>query len=397
MKSKQNTLPKYDEDGMPNVNDFIKNPDAYKNTAIKDEAESNKRAKKKEVNSEYVPEKYQDIIVHYKKALQMKDNGEMDVKTIPTGLPSIDKTLGGGFGEGELIVIAGRTHEGKSAISLWIAEVMSRTHRVLFVSLEMTLIKNMKKFSVLVGNSSSDRNIHFMNGVFLMSGIVKIVEDWQNHYKHFDIIFIDYIQKMQIKGNDEQRELSKAMKNLHELAVKINKPIVIVSQLNRAFAMEKDKGPQLHHMSKCGDVENIADKILAVERKEEGKSILHILKNRDQGTKGKVSLNFNKTTAQFEESEIKADWVNAETVKNEKNSLWPKDWDKKISECAINEEGTIHSQSVLNHLIPNFEKKSEKEKKKLGTELGLMLKKIGYISNGRKIIKGKRVTEYRKK
>ena len=51
--------------------------------------------------------------------------------------PSIDNILGG-FAQGGLYVMAARPGVGKSALGIALADMIARTHTVLYVSLEMT-------------------------------------------------------------------------------------------------------------------------------------------------------------------------------------------------------------------------------------------------------------------
>ena len=53
---------------------------------------------------------------------------------IPTGFPSIDRILGGGFRRGDLIVLGGEVGSGKSALALAIALRVAAKHAVSYLS-----------------------------------------------------------------------------------------------------------------------------------------------------------------------------------------------------------------------------------------------------------------------
>jgi len=65
-------------------------------------------------------------------------DGAAPPDTIPTGFPSLDELLGGGFRRGDLIVLGGDTGSGKSALALAIGLRVAETGRsTLFLTAEM--------------------------------------------------------------------------------------------------------------------------------------------------------------------------------------------------------------------------------------------------------------------
>lgn len=89
------------------------------------------------------------------------------VKRLPTGLAPIDELMGGGIGQGEVCVIAGKSGSGKSLLAQGILEV-NLQHLDLFVSIEMDLVQVFLRSMPIWG----DRPGHAMSA--------KHVRDWFN-------------------------------------------------------------------------------------------------------------------------------------------------------------------------------------------------------------------------
>ena len=65
------------------------------------------------------------------------DVNEGNRQTIKVGFPALDGILGG-FAQGGLYIIAARPGVGKSAFGIAAADMIAKSHRVLYASLEMT-------------------------------------------------------------------------------------------------------------------------------------------------------------------------------------------------------------------------------------------------------------------
>ncbi len=249
------------------------------------------------------------------------------MKGLSTGYDELDKIISGL--QGRLYVLAGRPGSGKSAFALNIALNISKSHKVLFISLEMA------KDEVM------DRAVANLSGVFL-SNIENGFNDIQSSTEkakqsenmrlalpHFtsgnltiwdntdisiadltlecqrlkraegvDLIVVDYLGLMvQNSGNevDELGQISRALKNL---SAKINTPIIALHQVNRECEKRNDKRPKMGDLRGSGKIEENANVVMFTYRDDyyEKDYSLHtnvleviIDKNRS-GKKGLVKL-----------------------------------------------------------------------------------------------------------
>lgn len=189
----------------------------------------------------------------YLNTLGKRMSGE--IKALSTGLSDIDKEIVG-FNGGDLITIFAFSGVGKTALANQIGlNIIRQKKRVLFFSLEMPkeqirdrMISNItnipfKKIkysdlndnemeSVVKANSYISRNkgILISEEDELMSIIGKIqIEVMRNDV---DIIFIDYINLINISGNfkEEHHKVTECTRQLKKVAKMVNKPIVILAQ-----------------------------------------------------------------------------------------------------------------------------------------------------------------------
>lgn len=267
-------------------------------------------------------------------------SGEGKTHNIPTGFNIIDVKIGG-FGRGELVIIAGRPSMGKSLIAMNIAEnVAMRGGCVAVFSLEMTrenLIKRtiaslsetnlyhlmyggirqdeinrimsaqelITKLSELIC-IDTDANINVFN---IRARIRKVVQQIQSKGKRLDMIVIDYLQRMigdsNLKGRNLQiAEITRQLKNV---ALEFNIPVVCLSQLNRGSEQNSEKIPMLSNLRDSGAIEQDADKVIFIHREGYYKkddpdlrnsATLIIGKNRN-GEVGDVNLYFEPSIPKF--------------------------------------------------------------------------------------------------
>lgn len=264
----------------------------------------------------------------------------------PTGFPEIDEKLyGGGFWDGDFIIVAGATSGGKTTFALNIAANQAAIgKKVLIFSLEM---KTFKLFSRIhsakskvpgykirpnmseiygkevrerlrsTGSELANLPIGLIDSVKDMETIRRISK-WAVREEGVDEIIIDYLglatPKKGFKGSPYERarlnsELGK------ELALEISKPVIALSQLRRKYKEEKGaagtaKGnevePELDMLKNAGDIENDADTVIFLwgEKEEEGeqKPISDIKGKVDKQRNGelfKFDLKFAKDIFHF--------------------------------------------------------------------------------------------------
>lgn len=91
----------------------------------------------------------------------------------------------------------------------------------------------------------------------------------QNDHK-LSLVFIDYIQLISASGNSEnrQQEISEISRKLKAMARELNCPVIALSQLSRDVEKRQDKRPMLSDLRESGSLEQDADLVLFLYRKD---------------------------------------------------------------------------------------------------------------------------------
>lgn len=244
-----------------------------------------------------------------------------------TGFTRLDECLGGLEG-GDIIVIGARPAVGKSAFVTQILTNMGiQGKRVLLYNLEMT---NKQMYERLVSRQSGimmnrirqgkaflgDEKERFQKAntelkrldVWISSG-VKSVGEIRRECQHMgaDCIIIDYLQLIKTERHYANRasevgDISKAIKSL---AMELNRPIIVLSQLNRASEGRQTKEPTMSELRESGDIEQDASVIMLLwnlsEENERYKGV-KVEKNR-QGKTAKFQMEFVGEEMSFKEAE----------------------------------------------------------------------------------------------
>jgi replicative DNA helicase len=124
------------------------------------------------------------------------------------------------------------------------------------------------------------------------------------------LLIIDYLQLMtsgtSSSREGRQQEISEISRSVKSLARELNIPIVILSQLNRAVENRADHRPQLSDLRESGAIEQDADVVFLLTRKEyynkddePGLADLILAKQRN-GPTGEIKLHWSKDYTRFE-------------------------------------------------------------------------------------------------
>jgi replicative DNA helicase len=126
------------------------------------------------------------------------------------------------------------------------------------------------------------------------------------------VIVIDYVQIMPgiHSGSNSNRaqEIAEISRSLKTLALELDVPIILLSQLNREVESRTDKRPNISDLRESGALEQDADIILLLYRddyynredsKEKGLAEVNIAKNRS-GSTGTIKLAFLNQYTRFE-------------------------------------------------------------------------------------------------
>lgn len=251
---------------------------------------------------------------------------------LSTGFTELDE-MTAGLQPSDLVLIAGRTSKGKTAIAVNIARHVAVAHTVLFFSLEMS--KTQLLFRLLSGDARveahrmragvlGDKDWGKLSHAMAQISEAKLLIDdtpgigvmevrakaRQVRAEHgLDLIVVDYLQLMRGRGKFDNRtqEIGTISRGLKALAKELDVPVVALAQLSRATEARKDKRPQLSDLRESGDLENDADVVLLLHRPEgadvdegaEGLAEVIIAKQRN-GPTGSVKLAFLSEFTRFE-------------------------------------------------------------------------------------------------
>lgn len=251
---------------------------------------------------------------------------------VPTGFPSLDKMTYGGWGPGQLIILAARPSIGKTAIMLQMAKSAAKAGvPPTIFSLEMTKEELGKRLLFSTGKvTPQELTTGFVNEygygpamqeiqslpIYVndesrtLAGILSriTVSVMQERCR---VAFIDYLGLITI---DDMRkaslneQLAKATRELKLLAMRQRIPIVLLCQLNREAAKE-DGAPQLYHLRDSGSIEQDADIVLMLEQEKRISADLRdkpniniwVRKNRQFVKDVKLTVKPNETYSSFAE------------------------------------------------------------------------------------------------
>jgi replicative DNA helicase len=122
-----------------------------------------------------------------------------------------------------------------------------------------------------------------------------------------ELVVIDYLQLMQgrWRAENRQQEISEISRSLKALAKELNVPVVALSQLSRAVEARGEALPRLSDLRESGALEQDADLIMFLARKESapdaepGTTDVVIGKHRN-GPTGRLELVFHAEYTRFD-------------------------------------------------------------------------------------------------
>jgi len=238
---------------------------------------------------------------------------DSDITGIPTGIDELDKRTSG-WQAGEMIVLAARPSMGKTALALNFVEasMMGQDRPSLVFSMEMPADALMMRMLSSLGRIDQGK---IRNGQLteedwpkLSAAVAKIkgrplyIDDTaglspqevrgrarkvaRTHQNKLltenpnlsledaeaqsvpGMIMIDYLQLMQVPGNNEGRtqEISEISRSLKAIAKEFECPVIALSQLNRGVEQRPNKRPMNSDLRESGAIEQDADVILFIYR-----------------------------------------------------------------------------------------------------------------------------------
>jgi len=255
-----------------------------------------------------------------------------DITGLATGFRDLDR-LTAGLQRADFVIVAGRPSTGKTAFALNIAQHASLriNQPVLIFSLEMSAAQLVQRLlcaearvdsrSVRTGFLQSPDWRRLTDAAGRLSEAPLYIDDSANlsvleirakarrlkHEHGLELVVIDYLQLMQgrFRSENRQQEIAEISRSLKALAKDLDVPVVALSQLSRAVEARGDGAPRLSDLRESGALEQDADLIMFLARKEgapeeePGTVDLVIGKHRN-GPTGKVELVFKREYTRFE-------------------------------------------------------------------------------------------------
>lgn len=269
-----------------------------------------------------------------------KQEKEKDKPSRYTGIADIDRATGG-LHNGEVTVLAARPSVGKTALGVQIAmHVAQKGGRVAIFSREMTGTQLGKRMVAHEGLVDGQR---IRTGKLRDGDWDKIIEAsaeisrwnmWiddksatvaevravcmELKQKHgLDLVLIDYLQLLtpSDRSNSREREVAEMSRGIKVLALELDVPIILLSQLNRSVA---NKRPTLDTLRESGAIEQDADNVMFLHKpdwsdtmehdlelrkfiEQEGKVYMEIiLEKQRNGRTGVFSIVYNPPYLRFE-------------------------------------------------------------------------------------------------
>lgn len=260
--------------------------------------------------------------------------GEVTGDTIPTGFPSVDKLLGGGFRRRDLIVLGGDVGAGKSALALGIAlRVAQQGLGVALLSGEMDEERLMERALAIEGRVAVDELRNALMNDQTRAGIgaaaVRLrglplavlplaAPDFETATERLDplrqlsLAVFDYLQLVPPPTHSaratQDEDTALTLRRLKALALERQVVALVVAQLPRFEATRENPRPTLDDFGVLGAVKQHADVVLSLFREEmyapgggvEGATELLVAKNRN-GPTGFVDLYFYRRWMRFED------------------------------------------------------------------------------------------------
>ncbi|WP_029513765.1 replicative DNA helicase [Mycoplasmopsis primatum] len=227
-------------------------------------------------------------------------NKQQTISGVPTGYNELDN-LTQGFQPGEMIVLAARPGMGKTAFALNVANYASSNtkgnKKVVFFTLEMPSKQlvtrlfgintgiDLHKFKEPSLMSDDEFNKVQVNQRNTMTNLNLLIDEsaktdlptllWKcrrlSRTRGLDLIIIDYLQLLSLESGkparDRQNEVATISRNLKTLALELKVPVIALSQLSREVEKREDKRPILSDLRESGNIEQDADIVIFLYRK----------------------------------------------------------------------------------------------------------------------------------
>lgn len=259
--------------------------------------------------------------------------GGEGLRGVKTGFTELDRVLSG-LQKANLIILAARPGQGKTAITLNMAQFIATQEKkpVAIFSLEMSKEELVDRFLVAqadvdawrlkTGKLSEEDFTKLSDAMGQLAEAPIFIDDTPGlnlsemrskarrlHMEHgLGLIIVDYLQLVDPGRKVENRvqEVSIVSQALKNLARELNVPVLAASQLSRAVEQRGEKRPQLSDLRESGAIEQDADVVMFLYRPDVELDVTNhniptkvlIAKHRN-GATGEIDLLFRGDRIRF--------------------------------------------------------------------------------------------------
>lgn len=243
----------------------------------------------------------QTELITSEEALQaMEQRAEDPAGIVATGLSELDRQLRGGMRAGQLIVCGGRPGTGKSALMSQVVLNAARGHRPgLIASLEMTAGEIAERGLKTIGRQQFAELPVWFSEAAEFSKLVALIRLAKRRHS-IRLAVVDYLQLMESPiGRNElrERQVATMSRGLKRLAMELQIPILLGSQLNRES--EKRGRPSLADLRESGAIEQDADIVILISGDVETDERELIIAKHRGGACGIVRTTFDRPRFSF--------------------------------------------------------------------------------------------------
>lgn len=247
-----------------------------------------------------------------------------------TGFFDLDALLAGLHG-GQLIVVAARPGIGKTAFAMSLGlATASAGNCVLMASMEMKAKELSKRALAIVsgvdghairigalteadwdavvgaGEELADLPFNIVDLPSVTLVALSALARRLHREGKLHLIIVDYLQIMETSGGkngSREQEVAALSRGLKKLAMQLNVPVIVLSQLNRSIESRTDRRPQLSDLRESGAIEQDADVIMFVHREggeDQAEQDAEIIVGKQrEGPVGVVEMTYSKKSTQF--------------------------------------------------------------------------------------------------
>lgn len=254
-----------------------------------------------------------------------KSGGEL--RGLPTGFADLDRMLAG-LQKSNLIILAARPGTGKTAFAVNIAQYATivAKKKVGIFSLEMSREElvdrllvgqaDIDAWKLKTGRLSQEDFLKISDAMGVLAETKLFIDDtpglsiYEMRTKarrlmmeqNIDLLVVDYLQLAHGQNRENRvQEVGEISQGLKNIARELKIPVLALAQLSRAVEQRGEKAPQLSDLRESGSIEQDADVVMFLYRKDDDlrESVtLRIAKHRNGGL-GDIELYFRGDRVKF--------------------------------------------------------------------------------------------------